>query len=196
MDANKLELKKRLLERPPKNGRYYTLAVDGRGGSGKTVLASYLGRLLPEFIIINGDDYFEPLENQLSWGDFNEVRFAADVVSPIGEGRPTFVLQAYSFAKGQLEPARIQEISTGVIIERCLSIAFPIDWDLIIWVDTSREICLARGIARDLLPRDRVVAVWEQIWQPREDRYIADVQPASRADVLLDGTLPFDRQVT
>jgi len=159
---------------PPKNGRFYTVAIDGRGGSGKTQLAEYVSRGLPGFLIINGDDYFEPLDNESAWGGFNEERFETDVIIPIQHGANHIAYQPYDFEQGALCLLQDRVIDQGVCIERCFSIGFPIDWDLKIWVEPPREVCLSRGIARESMPRDRVIAVWEQIWQPREDQ-LADV---------------------
>ncbi len=188
-------LLERLAAHLPKNGRYYTAAIDGRGGSGKTELAAYLGFRLPEFLIINGDDYFEPLENESAWGEFNEHRFATDVLSPMQWGSSRIVYQPYDFGRGTLRPAQERVINEGICIERCFSLGFPIVWDLKIWVETPKEVCLSRGIAREAMPRDRVIAVWEQIWQPREDQYIETFHPRDQADLVIDGTRPFEDQI-
>jgi uridine kinase len=47
-----------LSKREPHNGRFFTIAIDGRGGSGKTHLAAYLKNILKDFTFIEGDDYF------------------------------------------------------------------------------------------------------------------------------------------
>ena len=189
-------LLERLTAHLPKNERFYTVAIDGRGGSGKTRLAAYLNGIFFDFLIINGDDYFEPLLNELTWGEFNEERFDTDVLNPIRRGSNRIVHQPYDFEQGALTSPRNMVINQGICIERCFSFGFPIDWDLKIWVDTPKEVCLLRGIARNPpLTRDRVIAVWEQVWQPREDQFIETFRPADQADLVIDGTQPFEDQV-
>jgi uridine kinase len=190
-----LGIHERLTTYPPKNGRFYTVAIDGRGGSGKTRLAALLSVRLPGFLIINGDDYFEPLQGESAWGEFNEHRFEVDVLDPIQRGSNHIVYQPYDFEHGALRARQEEVINQGICIERCFSLGFPIDWDLKIWVETPKEVCLSRGIARELMPRDRVIAVWEQVWQPREDQYIETIRPTELADQVIDGTRPFEDQI-
>ncbi|HUW77594.1 MAG TPA: hypothetical protein VMV52_02450 [Candidatus Nanopelagicaceae bacterium] len=181
---------------PPRNGRFYTVAIDGRGGSGKTELAAYLSGSLPGFVIINGDDYFEPLQNELAWGHFNESRFDLDVLTPIRGGLNRIVHQPYDFEKGALATASNLTITQGIVIERCFSFNFAIEWDFKIWVETAKAVCLSRGIARNPpLTHDRVISVWEQVWQPREDRFIEAARPVERADLVIDGVQPFKDQI-
>jgi uridine kinase len=187
----------RLTSFRPKNERFYTVAIDGRGGSGKTEFSAYLSGILADFLIVNGDDYFEPLLNELAWGGFNEQRFETDVLNPIRLGSNQIVHQAYDFGGGSLAPARNMAIDRGIVIERCFSFGFSIDWDLKIWVETPKEVCLSRGIARNPpLTRDRVIAVWEEVWQPREDQFIETFRPIDQAEIVIDGTQPFENQVS
>jgi uridine kinase len=186
----------RLTALEPKNERFYTVAIDGRGGSGKTEFATCLSGILSDFLIVNGDDYFEPLQNELAWGGFNEQRFETDVLNPIQLGSKHIIHQAYDFGQGALASARNMAIDRGIIIERCFSFGFAIDWDFKIWVGTPKEVCLSRGIARNPpLARDRVIAVWEEVWQPREDQFIETFRPTDQADLVVDGTQPFENQV-
>jgi energy-coupling factor transporter ATP-binding protein EcfA2 len=179
----------------PNNSRYHVVAIDGRGGSGKTQLASHLAQLLPAFTVINGDDYFEPLRDELAWGDFNEERFHADVVLPLQQGEPTLSYQPYDFARDALQDPHRLPLDGGLTVERCFTFGMPVAWDLRIWVETPRELCLQRGLARDLISQARAAAVWERLWQPREDAYIDTLRPQTLADVVLDGTRPFEGQL-
>jgi uridine kinase len=70
----------------PKNGRFFTIAIDGRGGSGKSALTEYLQERYPKLTMIKGDDYFEPVQDDVMWGEFNERRFLEDVIEPLQEG--------------------------------------------------------------------------------------------------------------
>lgn len=178
----------------PKNGEYITIAIDGRGASGKSALAEFLNQELEEFTIINGDDYFEPHSNEITWGEFNEKRFQDEVLLPIRKGLRGFSIRPFDFPNGELGQPKQMNIDRGVIIERCYSFELPIDWDVRIWVETPEEICLTRGLQREgaKVLGERATAAWTQVWQPRESGYIAKFQPIQIADYVVDGTQPFE----
>ena len=180
----------------PKNGEYVTIAIDGRGASGKTALAKFLGTKLNGFTIINGDDFFEPHANEITWGEFNEERFRDEVLLPVKKGLRGFAIRPFDFPKGELGQSKQTDIDQGVIIERCYSFELPIDWDIRIWVETPIGICFERGLQREgaKVMGKRATAAWSQVWQPRESRYIAKFQPMQIADYVLDGTQPFEER--
>jgi len=82
-------------------------------------------------------------------------------------------------------------------VERWFGLALDAPWDLRIWVETPAEVCLARGLARDgaRVLGDRARLAWETVWQPREERYLRDVAPHLTADLVVDGTAPFESQL-
>jgi uridine kinase len=55
-----------------------------------------------------------------------------------------------------------------------------------IWVETPRELCLARGLERD---GEEARPQWEA-WMAAEDAYIAAEQPHEHADVVVRGDEP------
>lgn len=178
----------------PKNGEYITIAIDGRGASGKSALAEFLSKRLKDFAIINGDDYFEPHSNEITWGEFNEERFRNEVLLPVKMGLHEFPIRPFDFPKGELGQRKQMKIDRGIIIERCYSFELPVDWDIRIWVETPEEICLERGLQREgaKVLGKRAMAAWSQVWQPRESRYIAKLHPTQIADYVVDGTQPFE----
>jgi uridine kinase len=183
-----------LLLRQPKNGQFSTIAIDGRGGSGKSTFAKYLKDLLPEFIVLNGDDYFEPTEGEVAWGDFNDERFERDVIEALRQGN-SFTYRPYDWhATPHISDQRVV-VNKGLILERCYAFSFALDWDLKMWVDTPREVCLERGFERELLPKERIREVWTKVWQPREDEYIERLNPLAEADLVIDGTSDFRKQL-
>lgn len=188
------DIRKQLTSRPPQNGKFYTIAIDGRGGSGKSTLAHTLQITLPEFIHLNGDDYFEPQEDRLVWGAFNDKRFIQEVIEPLKKHN-SFIYRPYDWHTDP--PIKEQKITIehGLCLERCYSFRFDLRWDLKIWVETPKEICLKRGVARERLPRETVLRTWKEVWQPLEDTYIATAHPEKQADIIIDGTRPFDDQI-
>lgn len=185
-----------LQDRAPKNGAYLTICIDGRGASGKTTLAQFLHAVLTGFELVHGDDYFEPHDDPITWGDFNEARFDADVLSRIRAGDPRISVRPFDFPRGRIGAERPLTIERGLLLERWFGLGLDAPWDIRIWVETPPEVCLARGLARDgahaLGERARVT--WETIWQPREERYIHETAPTRTADVVVNGTAPFESQ--
>jgi len=165
--------------------------VDGRGGSGKSTLAKQLAS--SSMTIIVGDDWFEPLTGEARWGDFNEHRFATDVLDPIRAGVPP-AARAYDWSLGRIVDGGRFLIDHVAIVERCYLLGSGVEWDVSIWIETPRSVCLERALARELVERPRLVHVWTTIWQPQEDAYIARVKPTLIADIVLDGTTPFTDQ--
>lgn len=180
--------------RKPRNGLFYTVAIDGRGGSGKTSLAAFLLPLLDGFYGMNGDDYFEPLTGELAFGGFNDERLRADVIVPL-QTKSGFTLRPYDW-QSQTYGCKTVAVDQGILIERCYSIQFDLSWDYTIWVETPPDVCLQRGLARhdDQDARHYLQQVWQQVWVPREDEYIKRFDPLTAADLVIDGVMPFDEQ--
>lgn len=186
---------KELFHKPPKNNKYYLIAIDGRGGSGKTTLALYLSKLLPDFTIINGDDYFEPTPGEIAWGDFNDERFEEEVIVPLKLCKTSLNYRPYDWHKKPAITEQLINITNGVLIERCYSFSFDLDWDIKIWVDTPPDISLERGQIRDEMPLEQGLNAWTLVWKPREDAYIAKIKPQQVADLVIDGTQPYEEQL-
>lgn len=184
---------KKLLSQKPKNGRFYLVAIDGRGGSGKTELAKHIRKLLPDFMVLNGDDYFEPADDGVIWGRFNDHRFTKEVIKPL-KTTNTFKYRPYDWHKTPNITESKIVVEQGLVLERVHSFGFDLDWDLKIWVDTPKETCFKRGVARDHTPDGREVKVW-QIWQKDEDEYITQYHPKEVADIVVDGNTPFAEQL-
>lgn len=191
-------LEEQLAGREPRNGRHFLVAIDGRGGSGKSTLLAHLVERTPRALVACfGDDYFEPRPDGVAWGSFNDARFLAEVLEPIGGGAATYARRPFVWDRGRIEDAGSVAIPErgAFAVERCGTFALPAPWDLRIWVETPRHVCLERGLARDAGEGHRARQAWEQVWQPREDTYIADVRPERVADVVLDGTRAWSEQL-
>ncbi len=173
----------------PKNGRFFAVAIDGRGGSGKTTFAALLRAKLPDFVVLHGDDYFEPIDDPIRWGAFNEERFVHDVIKPLQRGN-MFAYRPYDWHASPHITERTVAVQQGLLLERCYSFQLALAWDFKIWVETPREVCLQRGVARETLPPERLLAAW-RLWQGREDTYIETFRPQEKADVVIDGLQPF-----
>lgn len=195
-DQHVIRLDKALRDHGHRNGAYPTICVDGRGASGKTMLADFLGAHLEGFTVVHGDDYFETHDDPITWGDFNEVRFDADVLSRVRAGDRDVALRPFDFPNGRVGAEQPLTITAGLLVERWFGMSLDAPWDITIWVDTPAEICLERGLLRDgaVALGERARLAWETVWQPREERYIRATAPMDAADFVIDGTLPFDDQ--
>lgn len=182
------DLQNFLTTHQPKNGRFFTIAIDGRDGSGKTSFAGALGKRLSGFVVLNGDDYFEPIDDPIVWGKFNDERFAQDVIEPLKQGS-SFTYRPYDWHSEPHISKKQITVERGICLERCHSFTFDLDWDVKIWIETPREICMERGLAREILPREQTIPAWE-VWQAQRDEYIRTFRPQEKADIVIDGTRP------
>lgn len=186
-----------LAARPPRNGEYYTIAIDGRGASGKSELATWLGSRLDGFAVVHGDDYFEPHDDPVTWGDFNEERLDAEVLLHVRHGVRIIAFRPYDFPNGAVGPERTIPVERGLIFERWFALSLDAQWDLTLWVETPPQVCLERGLARDgsVALGERARLAWETVWQPREAAYIQKTQPQDHVDIVIDGTSAFELQL-
>lgn len=183
-----------LERRVPRNGAYCTVCVDGRGGSGKSTLATALTARLPGFSLVHGDDYFEPHGQPVTWADFNEIRLDADVLAPMRAGAPSFTVRPYDF-EFSLVARETRHRSAGRHLRARLRL-------LLAGVVGPHD--LSRGTARRVLRTWARARWWSHgptgtgglggVWQPRDEEYIRATAPRRRADIIVDGTPPFEDQ--
>jgi uridine kinase len=72
-------------------------------------------------------------------------------------------------------------------------------WDLRIWVDVDFDDVLRRGIARDqvwMAGPEAAEARYRTKYIPGERRYLAEVRPAERADLVIDNRDPVAPRLT
>ena len=66
-----------------------------------------------------------------------------------------------------------------------------------IFVDTPEAVCLERGLTRDAATgksREELMLTWQQ-WLQDENDYLERDRPRDYADVIIDGTKPFEQQI-
>ena len=160
---------------------YVLVAIDGRGGSGKTTLATFLAGAIPDTTLVHTDDFARPGVPGWEW-----ARFRSQVIEPILEGRAGRY-QRYDWDEDRLAEWHDVPPEGVVIVEGVSSTRTELDvpWDLTVWVDTPKDVRLARGIARD---GEGMRPQWENVWEPQEDQYVLDQQPESRADITVGGS--------
>jgi hypothetical protein len=178
----------------PSLNRPRLIAVDGRGGSGKTALAGRLRHLLHPAAVVHSDD--------VAW---NHSRFGWDdlmiggVLEPLRAGRDVHYRPPAWQREGRDGHIDIDADVSAVIVEgvgvsrRELAPLF----DVLVWVQCDYDEALHRGILRDRaeLGRDDEEALREWwAWEAEEVPFLRADRPWDRAHVIVGtaSTLPHD----
>jgi uridine kinase len=151
------------------------VGIGGHGGAGKTTLA----HAIPGAAIVGTDEFWDGSRFDLS-------RLRREVFDPLLRGLPAR-FASFDWVARKPQGERTVDASGVVVVEGVCALhrMFRDDYRLRIWVEAPRELRLARGIARD---GEAARAIWENVWMPGEDRYVAADDPVSAADLILDGS--------
>jgi uridine kinase len=182
----------RALDRARGSGSGTTLvAIDGAGGSGKTSLAGEVTRQLEDCVVVHVDDFYRPMsdvERRRLDADggyhryFDWQRLQAQVLVPLSADRDAHY-QAHDWASGDLG-AWHEVVAGGLVIVEGVYSARPElapAYDLTVFVDAPREVCLQRLAARGSS------AEWTPRWRAAEDHYLETTQPIARAGFVVKG---------
>ncbi|MBP7875732.1 (d)CMP kinase [Candidatus Woesebacteria bacterium] len=174
------------------------IGIDGYGGSGKSSLAKYLSQKL-DAEIIHTDD-FASWDNPLEWWRL----LGPQIFVPIQNGCKALTYQKSQWWENpdQLrQPVVDQPVTRTMILEgvSALRKEFRQYISFGIFVDTPIEICIARGVARDILDgskksREEIERMWRE-WANGELKYFENHSPKAFADLTLDGTRSFEQQI-
>jgi uridine kinase len=173
------------------------IAIDGPGGSGKSTLAAEVAQHLgPPGRVVYGDDFYRPMPAQarlrLSPREgydhyFDWQRLRDQVLIPLAAGAAARY-ERYDWRTGQFvakDPCHVPRC--GVVIVEGVYVARPElaeYYDLTVWVDTPRAICLRRLHDRG---HDHGPGNWNDRWRAAEDHYIAATRPATRLNLTVRG---------
>jgi cytidylate kinase len=121
------------------------IAIDGYGGSGKSTLAGALASRLPGATVVRTDDFARPNVPGWDW-----KRMKVQVLDPLNRNE-TAKYQRHDWHQDALAERHEVPVGGMVIVEGVSSMRKELGpyWDLAVWVTCSRELRLARGIARD-----------------------------------------------
>lgn len=156
------------------------VAVDGHGGSGKSTLAAKLAKELNAEIIHTDD--FASWDNPTNWWP----NLRDTVLEPIKHGAKTLSYQPSSWAPDHHpEPIKDQAVTPIVILEGVSSARkeFRPYLSYAVWVETPKEVCIARGVERD---GGDMREQWEE-WWTAEEAYIAEHQPQDYVNEVVRG---------
>lgn len=161
-------------------GRPLIVAIDGRGGAGKTMLAERLRAAVPLSEVLHSDD--------LAWHHsfFGWEELLTEVLLPIRHGKAAeFFPPAWHRLgrKGSIcIPSGLQIVwveGTGTSRTSLFHLL-----DASIWVQSDQAAAAQRLVLRDGAKAE----VLRQEWQRQEVQFLLEDQPWYRADVILAGT--------
>lgn len=187
-----INLKQKLSTLTPKVGQTIFIAVDGHGGSGKSTLAQLLAKALHAEVIHTDD--FASWDNPHNW----HTDMIEKVFMPIEQGEMTLTYQPTSWWDDHYpEVIQNQSVTPLMILEGVGSSRKEFDiWIAFrIFVDTPKDICLERGMERDRNngSPEEVQRLWKT-WFDEEEKYFEQDDPRVKADLVLSGVIPFEKQ--
>jgi len=172
------------------------IAIDGRGGAGKSSLARKVVAAVAGAVHVEFDWFHLPKADLRDEARFDAPRLIDEVLKPFRQGRRDLECHRYNW--GYLsgapdglvnEPIRLHGVE-GIVLEGCgvLSPELAPLYNLRIWLDTPAEEALERGMRRDIeeygLDPERVKAAWEE-WAQWEARALAHDNRSLRSDIRL-----------
>jgi uridine kinase len=139
------------------------VAVDGVSASGKTTFANALAELVPGAARATLDDFLAPPPRTVYYPHaFDFPRFRAHVES----------LEGTAIVDGLfLHHLHLRDL-----------------WSLTVFLRCDQAVAMERGIERDASWMENARERYATRYVPEEGRYLAEVDPASLADVVVDTT--------
>jgi hypothetical protein len=177
-------------------GRPRLIAVDGRGGGGKTALAERLCRAMRPAAVVHSDDVAWA-HSRFGWDDL----MIGGVLQPLRAGHPVHYRPPGWDRDGREGHLDVAAGASAVIIEgvgvsrRGLA---PLV-DVVIWVQSDFGEAKRRGIQRDMAELDRdedeALRLWDE-WAAEEVPFLLEDQPWLRAHVIVGtaSSLPHDAE--
>lgn len=171
------------------------VAIDGRGGAGKSSLARALVERLPKSAHIEHDWFHLPKEHVVGAHRFDHQRLISEVILPFRSSAPklTFLRYNWGYLAGIQDafhetPIAIEDKEI-LVIEGCETLHQSLVpyLDLTIWVDTDPKVSLERGMRRDIdeykLDPQTVRASWKE-WSAWEAERLTHDDRRARADIF------------
>ncbi len=178
----------------PKVSNVTFIAIDGHGGSGKSTLAKYLSKQLGAQVIHTDD--FASWDNVYDWRKIVIEKVFKRIES--GEKMLSYDRSKW-WENHNPKPVVNQPVTSIMILEGVSSMREEFDSyiSLRIFVDTPIDVCLKRGIERDMKTgksESEVKKLWNE-WLQEEEEHYSKEPPKQKADVILDGTQSFEEQI-
>lgn len=170
------------------------VGIDGPGGSGKSSLARLLARELNAGLV-EGDDFYRDLDEEERWNltaeqgaslyfDWEKLRTEVVISGVLGQ-RVTYRPFDWDNRRGLLDAVVTIEPSKVLIVEGVYTCRPELSdlFDLRIFVETNKEMRLARMIARG-----HGNELWIPKWEAAQDHYFDNVIDWNRIDHVVSGS--------
>lgn len=173
-----------VLAAEPTLGKGWLVCVDGPAGAGKTTVAEELVAAFDEagatVQLVHLDDVYD------GWSGLEAgiTTFAGSVVAPLRVGQPGHY-RRYDWGRSTYAEEHEVAPCDVLVVEGVGSGSTAYDDAItcLLWVDTPRDLRLARSIARDgEALRDHLLA-----WRVAEDALFERERTELRADLVIDG---------
>ena len=166
------------------------MLVDGLGGAGKSVLAAALAEQLGAPVVC-GDDFYRASAQPRHLGaegigaSFDWRRLQRQVLTPLSRGEDSRY-QRYDWNSARLGGWVSVLGQDTVVVEGVFLLRDELRRyaSVSIWVETPRDVRLARGIERD---GEAARSRWTDDWMPAEDAYVAAMRPDAAAMLVVGG---------
>jgi uridine kinase len=174
-------------------GPAVVVAIDGASGAGKSTLTGELARLRGDVAIVEGDDFYRPLNEStraaltpIEAVDllFDWERLRDEVLAPLMRAEDA-QYRRYDWTAERLGDDVATVAAQGVVVVEGCYVGRPAlrgYYDLIVVVEAPRELCLARQVARG---EDEPAQI--ERWRAAEDWYFERQDPRRVADLVIDG---------
>jgi uridine kinase len=173
-----------VLAAEPTLGKGRLVCVDGPAGAGKTTVADELVAALDEAGVTVQLVHMDDVYGGWSGLETGIATFAESVVTPLRVGQPGHY-RRYDWGRSTYAEEHEVAPCDVLVVEGvgAGSTAYDEAITCLLWVDTPRELRLARSIARDgEAMRDRLLA-----WRLEEDNLFDRERTELRADLVIDG---------
>jgi uridine kinase len=176
----------------PDEGQVILACIEGPGGSGKSTLADQIAQAHSGLVtVVHGDDFYGPEERDWrSWTAeegylryFDHRRLERELLQPLRRGDTAQFLR-YDWSTNSLD-GMVEVWPRGIVLVEgvyLLRMYLRPYWNFAIYVETPREVRLARANARGENDAD-----WIARWAAAEDHYEVVERPAEAADLIVDG---------
>lgn len=165
------------------------VAIDGRGGAGKSVLAERMSDLIPDAEVVATDDvaWNAPF---FAWAE----QMRRHVLEPLHRGEAVDYRPDAWESKGREGRIELRRGLRMVFIEGTGAhhSSYADLLDATMWVQSDRHLAEGRGLARDIESgangdRDQSTAFWHE-WQSHEIPFMAEQRAWESADLIVNGT--------